>query len=119
MRAVPEPEESVAPARRVRRVRTPQLKPRYVVDWGASWQSKFQLYLITCFLYYRMNRSVITNDEFDRLCTELASGWRKNHHQHKHLVTLDDLVAVTGYAIQYPRVVMGAASIMLERHREV
>jgi len=122
----PEPAESAPPSSaasvgRVRRVRSGarEVKPRYVVDWEASWGAKLQLYLMTSFLYYQMNRSVITNDDYDRLCKELLAGWRTGKHQHKHLVTADDLRAVTGYAIEYPRMVIGGAMTLLDRHQEV
>ena len=74
---------------------------------------------MTSFLYYHMNRSVITNDEYDQLCVDLAAGWKTGKHQHKHLVSLEDLEAVTGYAIKYPNMVVGGAMMLLDRHREV
>jgi hypothetical protein len=103
---------------RVRRRRKTE-RPRYIVDWSANWGQKLQLYLMASYSYYCLNRSFIHNDEYDRLCKELAAGWRTGKHQHKHLITLGDLEAVTGYAIQYPRMVMGATMFMLNNHCEV
>lgn len=71
------------------------------------------------YTYYHLNRSVITNDEYDRLCVDLAAGWRTGRHPHKHLVTLADLKAVTGYAIKYPNIVVGGAMLLLQNHCEV
>lgn len=113
---------SGAPVGRVRRTRQremPGSKPRYFVRDDLTWGQKFQLYLMTSYLYYSLNRSVISNDEYDDLCKELASGWRTGEHQHKHLVTLADLRAVTGYAIKYPPMVIGGAMVLLQNHREV
>lgn len=96
-----------------------QCKPRFVVDVDWSWGQKLQVYLMASFLYYHMNRSIITNDEYDQLCNDLAAGWKTGKHQHKHLITLADLKAVTGYAIRYPSIVVGGAMLLLQNHCEV
>jgi hypothetical protein len=106
--------------KRIKRTRArPGGKPRFAVDFNWPWEKKFQLYLMTSFLYYHMNRSVITNDEYDKICNDLAAGWKTGKHQHKHLVTLADVKAVTGYAIKYPSMVIGGAMMLLENHCEV
>lgn len=105
------------PAKRLRRT---QGKPgRYVIDWGASLGAKLQLFLMTSYLYYACNRSVITDNEFDRLCSDLLNGWLRFRHPHKHCVTREDLRATTGYAIQYPTIVKNAAAYLLGKHGEV
>lgn len=110
--------------RRIRRVRPSEAgktdgRTRYIIDWGMSWGAKLQLYLMTSFLYYQMNRSVITDTEFDRLCDDLREGWDDNDHPHKRLIGVHDLEATTGFAIRYPLRVRNAALYMLELHREV
>lgn len=94
-------------------------RPMYVIDWTWNWSQKFQLYLMTSFLYYRLNRSLIKDHEYDRLCFELLEGWDTNYHPHKKHVTRADLEAGTGYAIKYPTIVEQAAYLMLERHKEL
>lgn len=110
-----------AAPKRVTRTRKTHDAPRpyYAVNFSASWGELFQLYLMTSFLYYEMNRSVISNDDYDRICGLLAAGWRGAKHQHKHLITLEDLTAVTGYAIRYPSMVVGGALTLLKLHSEV
>lgn len=113
------------PARRPTRVRkaSPAAdalgRTRYVIDWGMPLGGKLQIYLMTSFLYYYMNRSLITDSDFDRLCRELVEGWRGLYHQHKHVTDIEQLRAGTGYAIKYPAMVRNAAMYMLERHYEL
>lgn len=91
----------------------------YIIDWSWSWQKKFQLYLMTSYMYYEMHRSVISDHDYDKLCKQLLAGFDDNEHQHKHLITKDDLEATTGYAIkQYPGVVIGAAQFLAMNHVE-
>ena len=101
------------------RVAAPAQKPLYVVDFDLPWGSLFQLYLMNSYLYYRMNRTVITDHAYDKLCRILLAGWRTAKHQHKHLITISDLRATTGYAIEYPRMVVGGAMYLLDNYREI
>lgn len=70
---------------------------------------KFVQYLMASYLYYVENRSILSDTEFDQLCMDLLAGWDQLDHRHKHLTTKEDLEAGTGYAIQYPSIVIGAA----------
>lgn len=138
---LPEVEESPVKAR-VTRVRTPVVeepvqrptrrvrvgrntasiseeKPRFMIDWDRSLGWKLQIYLVTSYHYYERCKSLITDHEYDRLCKELAAGWKTLQHQHKHCTDLGQLQAGTGYAIKYPRMVIGAAEHMLRSFREI
>jgi hypothetical protein len=126
-RPAPEPSEPVSRVRRVRRVPevdNQDINPRmlsrvFSIDWSWSWQKKFQLFLMCSYLYYQMNRSVITDSDYDRLCVDLLAGWKSNDHQHKHLITRDDLRATTGFAIkEYPGVVIGGAHFLMNAYEE-
>lgn len=70
---------------------------------------KFVIYLMSSYLYYKENCHVLSDEQFDRLCKELLDNWDSITHRHKGLVTKGDLEAGTGYAIQYPSIVIGAA----------
>ena len=63
----------------------------------------FAEYLYHSYLYYKVNMPLITDSEYDALCKRLLDGWESVTHVFKHLVTIDDLEAGTGYAIQYPK----------------
>ena len=65
---------------------------------------------MAAYLYYELNRSPIPDEMFDRVCKALRAQWGTFEHQHKYLVTLEDLEAGTGYAIKnYPLMVRLAA----------
>lgn len=75
-----------------------------------------QMYLMASYLYYHMNRSPITDEQYDWLCKQLLRDWDTFEHQHKYLVTKADLEAGTGYAIrEYPLMVRAAAMKFLEK----
>lgn len=67
-------------------------------------------YLMSSFLYYKMQTSVISDFEYDALAKILIDKWDEVTHQHKNLIDIDDLKAGTGYAISdYPKIIQGAA----------
>lgn len=66
-------------------------------------------YLMACFLYYVEDAPLLSDALFDDMSKELLARWDGIEHFHKHLISVDDLRAGTGYAIQYPARVRGAA----------
>ena len=66
-------------------------------------------YLMSSYLYYKKDKQVLTDDEFDTLCKRLLDEWDSIEHMHKHLITKEDLQAGTGYAIEYTNMIIGAA----------
>jgi len=70
---------------------------------------KFVRYLLSSYLYYVEDVHILADQQFDSLCKELADRWDEITHQHKYLISRDDLEAGTGYAIQYPQIVVGTA----------
>lgn len=93
-------------------------RPVFVIDWSRPLSWKFSIYMVTSYLYYCLNRSVISDHDYDRLCRELGDGYDDFDHQHKHLVDRDQFLAGTGYAIKYPPMVIGAARHMLDNFAE-
>lgn len=84
---------------------SPELKARIAGDPGKA----LQVFLMASYLYYEVHHSPITDQDFDALCEYLKGEYDFMEHPHLHLVTYDDLVAGTGYAIKYPLVVQHAA----------
>ena len=67
-------------------------------------------YLISCYLYYKEDKAVLLDSEFDLVCQRLLDEWDDIVHWHKELINKDDLIAGTGYAIKnYPDRVKYAA----------
>tara|TARA_R100000544_G_C2208615_1_gene50677 strand:- start:614 stop:832 length:219 start_codon:yes stop_codon:yes gene_type:complete len=64
---------------------------------------------MSSYLYYKKDKQVLTDDEFDTLCKRLLDEWDSIEHMHKHLITKEDLQAGTGYAIEYTNMIIGAA----------
>lgn len=74
-------------------------------------------YLIHCFLYYVEDAPLISDALFDEMSRELLAKWETITHFHKHLISRDDLVAGTGFAIKYPLRVKGAARALARKFR--
>ena len=120
--------EESAEQRHVRRTRaattqsTQAVRTRYEprID-TLSWGQLLQLYLMTSYLYYEMNCSIITDHAYDSVCQRLLAGWRTGVHPHKHLVRRSDLIAGSAYSLtwRYPEIVKAAASVMRDRHIEL
>jgi len=70
-------------------------------------------WLIHSFLYYRLACPIVSDKDFDTLTNWLKMSWDQIEHIHKHLVTIDDLNANSGYAITYPLMVECSANRIL------
>ena len=66
-------------------------------------------YLMSCYLYYKEDRQVLTDEDFDQLAKRLLDNWDSVEHMHKHLISKGDLQAGTGYAIQYSQRIINSA----------
>ena len=66
-------------------------------------------YLMSCYLYYKEDRQVLTDEDFDQLAKRLLDNWDSVEHMHKHLISKEDLQAGTGYAIKYSQRIINAA----------
>ncbi len=66
-------------------------------------------FLMASYLYYKEDISLFADYEFDILCRYMLEHYDKIDHYHKDLVTKEGLRAGTGFDIQYPLIVKGAA----------
>ena len=66
-------------------------------------------YLMSCCLYYKEDKQVLTDEDFDQLAKRLLDNWDSVEHMHKHLISKEDLQAGTGYAIKYSQRIINAA----------
>lgn len=75
-------------------------------------------YLMSSYLYYIKDQSVLTDYDYDVLCTRLLREWEgRKIHPHHHLLSKDALMAGTGYSIKkqdYPWGIKVAANDWLE-----
>jgi len=67
-------------------------------------------YMMSSYLYYQKDQSVLSDPDFDDMCKRILSEWKSITHQHKCRVSRKALEAGTGYSIKrYPTIVMSAA----------
>ena len=70
-------------------------------------------YLMTSWLYYQRDISLLPDEEYDQLCKKLLRDFDRIEHPHKHFVDREGLSAGTGYAIQvYPERAVQSASLL-------
>lgn len=74
-------------------------------------------YLMHSYLYYVMDDPVVSDAMFDTICKSLLAELDGLTHVHKHLVDRDLLVAGSGFNVQFPGMVAGAAR-WLHRNRK-
>ncbi len=81
---------------------------------GTEWNMLVPWYLMTSYLYYKEDQSIITDSDYDWLCLKLSEEWDNITHVHKKYIDKDSLSAGTGYALnEYPERVKGAAKAVL------
>lgn len=71
---------------------------------------------MACYAYYVLDDPLISDQLFEHITSRLMDEWETLSHSHKHLITMDDLVAGTGFALTYPEMVQGAAKDMAWKH---
>ena len=70
-----------------------------LVDW-----------LIHSCLYYKLDTSVISDEEFDKLASLLRHNWDQVTHHHKDLVDVSELMRTSsGYYLKFPGIVVSCA----------
>jgi hypothetical protein len=69
-------------------------------------------YLMASYAYYVLDQSLLTDAQFDRMCSLLYQNWDMIDHRHKAWVDRDALRAGTGYHMaerDYPSMAVSAA----------
>jgi len=74
-------------------------------------------YLMHSYLYYQMDDPVVSDSMFDTICKRLLAELDGLTHMHKHLVDKSLLVAGSGFNLQFPAMVVGAAQWMHKNKR--
>ena len=79
--------------------------------WESNPNMAVPFYLMSSYLYYEEDRSVLSDADFDDLCKMMLDKWDDIEHYHKHLIEKDQLKAGTGYYLKYkyPTIVVDAA----------
>ena len=72
-------------------------------------------YLMCSYAYYKLDKNLITDQEFDQLGKDILANYDNIEHMHKHLVTKEMLDAGT-YLGEYPNIVIGATHDYINTH---
>jgi len=68
------------------------------------------LYMMSSYLYYQKNESVLSDELFDQICKKILDNWKDIKHSHKRRIKKVNLVCGTGYTIKkYPSIVVSSA----------
>jgi hypothetical protein len=75
-------------------------------------------YLIHSVLYYELDESILTDQEFDELHEMLLTYWDQIEHPHKKLIDIELLnSSSSGFYIEFPSMARGAARWLLGEHK--
>ena len=66
-------------------------------------------FCMSSYLYYKQNKCVLTDGDFDLLCKRMLENWDDIKHPHKYKIRKKDLEAGTGYAMVYTNMIVGSA----------
>ena len=86
-----------------------------------SLHRRISYYLLFSYLYYEENKSIVDDDTFDSLCKNLLENFKalkKSKHQHKNLITEENLKCGTGFGIKFPNIVKHSAESLLATLKE-
>lgn len=77
---------------------------------------RFQRFLMASYAYYHNGTpfKIMTDEEYDLTAKDLLDNWDTFEHQHKYLITKEDLECGSLYALKkqdYPRMVVGAVNM--------
>ena len=67
------------------------------------------IYLMSSYLYYEQDKSILSDVDYDSVCLRLIQEWDDIEHVHKNLLDLDSLQAGTGYDVEYTQMIEMAA----------
>ena len=72
-------------------------------------------YLMSSYLYYKKDKAVLTDGDYDLMCKRMLIEWKDIRHPHKSRIRKNALNAGTGYNYKrYPTIIMSAAELWFE-----
>ena len=95
--------------KRMEHSKMPRAKPLPLVDRIPT-NMLVPYYLMSSYLYYKTDKHVYRDGDYDKICKRLYNEWDDVEHWHKELIDKESLTAGTGYQIsEYPDRVKFAA----------
>ena len=83
-------------------------------------------YLVHCYLYYELDESIVSDEDFDRLCVRLLANWPNTQSVYKKYISKNDLSSGTGFTLfydhktnkrNYPTEIVTEAKTKLAQHQ--
>lgn len=71
-------------------------------------------YLMASYAYYELDDPLLSDSAFDKLAMDMLIDWDDIEHQHKHMITEDDLVAGSLLRRDFPELVKDATHQLLK-----
>jgi NAD-dependent DNA ligase len=76
-------------------------------------------HFLTCsYAYYKMDISLVTDEQYDKMCVVLGRNYGRLTHKYKFIVTPEDFDAGTGFAIRYPAPMEWAIRQFVQQQKE-
>ena len=72
-------------------------------------------YLMASYAYYKLDKSIISDQAFDDLAKVMLENWEMIEHRHKSFINKEDLSAGT-FLGKYPSMAIGAVETFIEKN---
>lgn len=72
-------------------------------------------YIISSYLYYQKDISIIADSSFDYICKRLLSEWDNITHIHKKFIDKQSLSAGSGFDLEYPKMAISSSLYIAEK----
>lgn len=89
---------------------------------NAGLGNKLQWYLMASYAYYIKHESILEDYVYDNIALDLLTEWDNFEHQHKYLITKEDLECGTLYRLKednYPTITKCCAEDIIKQQRRV
>ena len=73
-------------------------------------------FMMASYAYYQLDINLMSDYDFDFLVERLRNEWDNVDHPHKELIKKTNLDAGSGYDIDFPAIVRGAAADYLQKN---
>ena len=73
-------------------------------------------FMMASYAYYQLDINLMSDYDFDFLVERLRNEWNNADHPHKKLIKKTNLDAGSGYDIDFPTIVRGAAADYLQKN---
>lgn len=87
------------------------------VSFKSNPSTTISWWLVSSYCYYIHDESLLSDSVYDLMSKYMLNNWDKLEHQHKHMITKEDLMAASGFAIErseYPLIIQVTAQTFMD-----